>query len=157
MENYKSVTTPMSVIEKLSKTLGDSLSVAEGSKYRSIVGALQYLTLTRPDIAFSVNKVCQFLHSPTSSHWTAVKRILRYLKHTSTVGLSIRRSGSTLVSAFSDVDWAGCADDRRSTGGFAVFFGSNLISWSSKKQVTVSRSNTKSKYKSLANATAEII
>lgn len=73
------------------------------------------------------------------------------------LGLHIRRSLSTLVSAFSDADWAGCADDRRSTGGFAVFLGSNLISWSARKQATVSRSSTEAEYKSMANATAEVM
>jgi histone deacetylase 1/2 len=73
------------------------------------------------------------------------------------LGLTFRRSSSTLVSAFSDADWAGCVDDRRSTGGFAVYFGPNLISWSARKQATVSRSSTEAEYKSLANATAEII
>jgi hypothetical protein len=67
------------------------------------------------------------------------------------------RSTSTLLSAFSDADWAGCVDDRRSTGGFVVFFGPNLISWSAKKQSTVLRSSTEAEYKSVANATAEII
>jgi hypothetical protein len=71
------------------------------------------------------------------------------------VGLTFMKSNSTLVSAFSDTDWAGCVDDRRSTGGFAVFFGPNPISWSAKKQATVSRSSTE--YKSVANATAEVI
>ena len=78
-------------------------------------------------------------------------------KHTIGLGLQVRRSNSTLVSAFPDADWAGCSDDRKSTGGFAVFFGSNLISWSARKQATVSRSSTEAEYKSLANATAEII
>jgi hypothetical protein len=73
------------------------------------------------------------------------------------MGLRIHRSPSTLVSAFSDADWAGCLDDRRSTGGFAVFLGFNLISWSSRKQATVSRSSTEAEYKSLANATIEVM
>jgi histone deacetylase 1/2 len=113
--------------------------------------------MTRPDISIAVNKICQYLHEPTVLHWAAVKRILRYLQYTIDIGMRIRRSPSTLVSAFSDADWAGCPDDRRSTGGFAVYFGPNLISWSARKQATVSRSSTEAEYKSLANATAEII
>jgi hypothetical protein len=73
------------------------------------------------------------------------------------MGLRIHKSPSTLVSAFSDADWAGCSDDRRSTGGFAAFLGSNLISWSARKQATVSRSSTEAEYKALANATAEVM
>lgn len=69
----------------------------------------------------------------------------------------IQKSSSTLVSAFSDADWAGSVDDRKSTGGFAIFLGSNLVSWSARKQATVSRSSTESEYKALANATAEIM
>ncbi|KAJ0970933.1 hypothetical protein J5N97_018892 [Dioscorea zingiberensis] len=157
MEKCKPVTAPMTVTEKLSRTEGEPLSPEDATRYRSIVGALQYLTLTRPDISFSVNRVCQFLHSPTTQHLTAVKRILRYLKYTANHGLSVNKSSSELVSAFSDADWAGCPDDRRSTSGFAVFLGTNLISWSSKKQATVSRSSTEAEYKALANATAEII
>ena len=72
-------------------------------------------------------------------------------------GLKFTKSTSTLVSAFSDADWAGCPDDRRSTGGFAVFFGPNLISWSARKQATVSRSSTEAEYKALANATTELL
>jgi histone deacetylase 1/2 len=149
--------TPLSSSEKITAREGDLLGPEDSTNYRSMVGALQYLTLTRPDISYAVNKVCQYLHAPTTVHWTAAKRILRYVKHTLSMGLTFMKSNSSLVSAFSDADWAGCPDDRRSTGGFAVFFGPNLISWSAKKQATVSRSSTEAEYKSVANATAEII
>jgi hypothetical protein len=94
---------------------------------------------------------------PTTSHWATVKHILRYLKTTSDFGLRITKSGSSLLSAFSDADWAGNPDDRRSTGGYTIFFGANLISWSSRKHPTVSRSSTEVEYKEIANATAELI
>jgi histone deacetylase 1/2 len=157
MSDCKPVATPMSTSEKLSVYEGDLLGPNDATHYRSIVGALQYLTLTRPDISFSVNKVCQFLHAPTTVHWATVKRILRYIKHTTKLGLKIGKTTSLLVSGFSDADWAGSLDDRRSTGGFAIFLGSNLISWNAKKQATVSRSSTEAEYKALANATAEIM
>jgi hypothetical protein len=73
------------------------------------------------------------------------------------IGLKIRKSPSTILSVFSDADYAGCSDDCKSTGGFAVFFGSNLISWCAKKQPTVSWSSTEAEYKSMANATAELM
>jgi histone deacetylase 1/2 len=157
MQSCKPVDTPLSPSEKLSIESGDKLGPDDSTKYRSMVGALQYLTLTRPDIAFAMNKVCQFLHAPTTVHWSAVKRILRYVHGIINLGLHIRRSRSMLVSAFSDADWAGCVDDRRSTGGFAVFLSDNLISWTARKQPTVSRSSTEAKYKALANATAEML
>jgi hypothetical protein len=77
-----------------------------------------------------------------------------HVSHTLSFGLTFMKSNSTFVSAFSDVDWAGCVDDRRSTGGFAVFYGPNLISWSAMKQVAISRSRTEAEYKSVANATS---
>jgi histone deacetylase 1/2 len=120
MQSCKPVNIPLPTSEKLSITEGTRLGPQDATRYRSIVGALQYLTLTRLDIAFSVNKVCKFLHSPYTAHWEAVKRILRYLQGTVTYGLKIKKSKSSLVSALSNADWAGCPDDRRSTGGFAV-------------------------------------
>jgi hypothetical protein len=116
------------------------------TRYRSIVVALQYTTLTRPVLSFSVNKVSQYLHTPTSVHWTAVKRILRYIHGTRMVGLTFQPHASILLSAYSDVDWAGDLGDKCSTSGFAKFFGPNLISCSARKQPNVSRSSTKNKY-----------
>jgi hypothetical protein len=77
------------------------------------------------------------LHCPTTVHWAAVKCILRYIKGTLGLGLIFKKSSSTLVSAFSDTDWAGCPDDRRITGGFAIYLGPNLVSWSARKQATL--------------------
>jgi histone deacetylase 1/2 len=90
----------MSASEKLSVHEGMPLGASDATQYRSLVGALQYLTLTRPDISFPVNKVCQFLYAPTTEHWSVVKRILRYLKHTLKLGLKIHKSVSILVSVY---------------------------------------------------------
>uniref|UniRef100_A0A2N9FV07 Reverse transcriptase Ty1/copia-type domain-containing protein n=1 Tax=Fagus sylvatica TaxID=28930 RepID=A0A2N9FV07_FAGSY len=123
----------------------------------SLLGPFQNLAITRPDISFAVNKVCQFMHRPTIPHWTAVKRILRYLKNTIHHGLLLCRSSSLSLHAYSDADWAGCPDDRKSTRGFCIFLGPNLISWSARKQSTVSRSSTEAEYRALVVTTTEII
>jgi hypothetical protein len=94
MADCKGVVMPLAVNDKLSVHTGTPLGPVDATQYRSIVGALQYLTLTRPDIAFLVNKVCQYLHSPTMDHWVVVKRILRYLKHSIKIGLKICKSFS---------------------------------------------------------------
>ena len=104
LQGCKPSPTPLSSSEKLSLIEGDPLNQEDSTNYRSLVGALQYLTLTRPDISFSVNKVCQFLHAPTTVHWTVAKRIVRYIKNTLNTGLTFSKSPSTLVSAFSDSD-----------------------------------------------------
>jgi hypothetical protein len=157
MQDCKAMRTPLPTDEKLSLSDGDLLTSDDVINYHSVVGALQYLTLTLPDISFSVNKVCQFLHALTTTHWSAVKRILRYLHDTCGLGILIRRSSSLLLSAFSYADWAGNVYDRRSTGGFAIFLGPNLITWCAHKQATVSRSSTETEYKALTNATTEVI
>jgi hypothetical protein len=98
MKIYKPVTTPLSTSKKLRIDEGGLLGPEDATRYRSIVGYLQYLTLTRPDLSFAVNKVYQFLHAPTSQQWTALKRLLRYVKYTLGHGLKIPRSSSLLVS-----------------------------------------------------------
>jgi hypothetical protein len=97
------------------------------------------------------------MHKPTKLHWQAVKMILRYLKHTVSHGLLLTRSNTSTLEVFSYPNWAECPDDRKSTSGYCVFLGSNLISWSSKKHPTMSRSSTEAEYKSIANATAELL
>jgi histone deacetylase 1/2 len=126
-------------------------------EYRSLVGGLQYLTITRLDLSYAINWVCQFLHAPRDSHMTAVKRILHYLHHSAKFGLHFRSDPSTILTAFSDADWVECPDDRQSTGGHTIFFRPNLIIWSAHKKATVSHSSTKAEYKAVVDATAEII
>jgi histone deacetylase 1/2 len=104
MDKAKTIDTPLSAFEKLSLTYGSKLGLEDCTRYRSLVGALQYLTLTRPDILFAVNKVCQFLHAPTTVHWSVVKRILRYVRGTVDIRHKIKRSKSMMVSAFSRAD-----------------------------------------------------
>lgn len=157
MDKCKPISTPMAANEKLSRDHGSELTGENQFQYRSIVRGLQYMTITRPDLSFVVNRVCQFIQTPTDKHWEAVKRILRYVKGTVGHGLKIQQSANDILSAFSDADWAGSPEDRRSTSGFAVLLGSNLISWSSRKQQTVSRSSTEAEYKAIANVTAELI
>jgi len=147
----------MSSSDRLCATDGDSLSDNDATLYRSLVGGLQYLTLTRPDLSFAVNQVCQYLHAPRSSHWSVVKRILQFVHGTVAHGLLIQPSASSALSAYSDADWAGSLDDRRTTARYALFYGPNLIAWQAKKQSTVSRSSTESEYKVVADATAELI
>lgn len=98
-------------------------------EYRSIVGALQYLTLTHPDISYVVSVVSQLMHAPRTTHMHSMKRIFRYLQGTITHGLFLSASSSNSTMVFySDADWAGCPDSRRSTTEFTVILGSNLIS-----------------------------
>jgi hypothetical protein len=93
-----------------------------------LAGALQYLTFTRRDIAYVVQQICLFMHDPREPHLALVKRILRYIKGTLDYGHHIHRSPSSDLVAYSDADWAGCPETRRSTSGYALFLGENLIS-----------------------------
>uniref|UniRef100_A0A0A9BDA3 Uncharacterized protein n=1 Tax=Arundo donax TaxID=35708 RepID=A0A0A9BDA3_ARUDO len=153
MTNCKPAATPVDTKPKTSATAGTPAS--DPSFYRSIVGALQYLTLTRPDIAYAVQQACLHMHAPRDAHWALVKRILRYVRGTMAKCLQLRRSSSTALIAYTDADWAGCPDTRRSTSGFCVFLGDSLVSWSSKRQAVVSRSSAEAEYRGVANVAAE--
>ena len=152
MTDCKPCNTPVDTQAKLSS---DGEPIKDPTLYRSLVGALQYLTFTRPDITYAVQQVCLHMHDPREPHLTAVKRILRYLHGTVDLELSLSCTSPVALTVYTDVDWAGCPDTRRSTSGYAVFLGDNLISWNSKRQQTVSRSSAEAEYRAVANGVAE--
>ena len=131
MTDCKPCSTPVDTHAKLSATAGDLVS--DATHYRSLTGALQYLTFTRPDISYAVQQVCLHMHAPRDPHLSAVKRILRYLRGTMHYGLLLRPSSPSELVVYTDADWAGCPDTRKSTSSYVVFLGDNLISWSSKR------------------------
>ena len=151
----KSCSTPMCLSNNLS--LSDSEPFSQPSVYRSTIGALQYLTLTRPDLALSVNKLSQFLQTPTVAQWNACKHILRYVKGTLSHGLLFKPASLFTLEGYSDSDWATNIDDRKSISGICVFLGGNLITWSSRKQKAVARSSTEAEYRALSSAATDLI
>ncbi|KAJ9543577.1 hypothetical protein OSB04_023284 [Centaurea solstitialis] len=152
MSNCKPSRTPTDTQYKLDSS---GPLVVDPVLYRSLAGALQYLTFTRPDITYAVQQVCLFMHDPREPHFTALKRIIRYLRGTMDLGLQLHVSKTSSLVAYSDADWGGCPVTRRSTSGYCVFLGDNLVSWSSKRQATISRSSAEAEYRGVANAVAE--
>jgi hypothetical protein len=153
MSECKPCLTPVDTNPKVAAA--DGVPVTDASDFRSLAGALQWLTFTRPDIAYAVQQVCLHMHDPREPHLAALKRILRYIRGTLDLGLLLQPSTATDLVVYTDADWAGCPDTRRSTSGYAVFLGDNLISWSSKRQNTVSRSSAEAEYRAVANGVAE--
>ncbi|GKA27936.1 ribonuclease H-like domain-containing protein [Tanacetum coccineum] len=149
MVNCNPSRTPIDTESKLGS---DGDPVSDPTLYRSLAGSLQYLTFTRPDISYAVQQVCLYMHDPREPHFSALKRILRYVRGTLDYGLQLFSSSTTDLVAYSDADWAGCPTTRRSTFGYCVFLGNNLLSWSSKRQSTLSRSNSEAEYRGVANA-----
>ncbi|KAL5545404.1 hypothetical protein UlMin_005091 [Ulmus minor] len=155
---------------KLSQDEGDLLP--DTSLYRRLIGKLLYLTITRPNLSYAVNRLGQFLAQPRLPHFKVVQRVLQFVKGTLGQGLffpsktevelrayvesDLSTTAEVQFKVFSDADWVGCADTRRSISGYCVFLRDSLISWKSKKQATVSRSSTEAEYRSMANATCEL-
>jgi hypothetical protein len=152
MAECKPSSTPVQISPKLA---ANGPPVQDPSDYRSLAGALQWLTFTRPDISYAVQQVCLYMHDPREPHLAALKRILHYVHGTLDLGLLLQPSDSGDLIVYSDADWVGCPDTRRSTSGYAVFLGDNLVSWSSKRQNTVSRSSVEAEYRAVANGVVE--
>ena len=154
MESCKGIESPFSTSEKLKK--GEGAKLDNPSFYRSVIGSLQYAVLMRPELAYSVNKLSQYMSDPRQPHWIACKRVLRYLKNTGNMCLQFKKSEHLDLVAYTDADWASDPDDRRSISGYCVFLGDNLVAWSSRKQGMVARSTAESEYRAMALCTTEI-
>lgn len=141
--------------DKLS--FADSPAFEHPSLYRSIIGALQYLTLTCPDISFSINKLSQSLRASTHNHWRACKQVLTYIHGTISFDLSFSPIFYFRLHGFIDADYASSIDDRHSTSRFCIMLGRNMLSWSSRKQSAVAGSNVEVEYRALAFATTDIL
>ena len=114
--------------------------------YQRLVGLLIYLSHTRPDIAFAVSLVSQFMHQPKEAHLQAALRIVQYLKGTPGKGILFKRNKSVSLEAYTDADYVGSVVDRRSTTGYCTFLGGNLVTWKSKKQSVVARSSAEAEF-----------
>ena len=154
MLGCKAAPTP---IDQNHKVTAQSGELVEKEKYQRLVGRLLYLCHTRPDIAYAVSVVSRYMHEPRSGHLEAVHRILRYLKGTPGKGLWFKINGHLGVDGYTDADWASCLDDRRSTSGYCVFVGGNLVSWRSKKQPVVSKSTAEAEYRAMSLGVSEMI
>nr|GEW14878.1 ribonuclease H-like domain-containing protein [Tanacetum cinerariifolium] len=152
MHNCNPCRTPVDTESKLDS---DGDSVSDQTLYRSLVGALHHLTFTRPDLSYDVQQVYLYMHDPRDPHFTALKRILCYVRGTLDYGLQLHVSSTTQLSAYTDADWVGCPVTRRSTSGYCVFLGDTLLSWSAKRQVTLFRSSAEAEYRGVANVVAE--
>ena len=157
MEDAKPVKTPVDVNSKLLKATEDSELVDKGL-YQSAVGSLLYLsTRTRPDIAFAVHNVACFCSNPTTQHWTAVKRIFRYLRGTTQLSLLYSKGKSDALIGYSDADWGGDCNDYKSTSGYVFQIGGTAVGWKSKKQSCIALSTAKAEYMALSSAAQEAV
>lgn len=120
MDGAKPIATPM--VTKLQLSQHGSSPISDLSFYRSLIGALQYITITHSDVSYTINKLCQFMHKPMASHFTVMKCLLRYLKATVGLKLQLSSASSSLpLHVFSNAVWASRPDDRRSTNGYCIF------------------------------------
>ncbi|KAJ0603580.1 putative RNA-directed DNA polymerase [Helianthus annuus] len=155
MIDCKPVDTPMMVNQKL--YMEENAKLANKGEYQRIVGKLIYLSHTRPDIAYAVGVVSQFMHQPQVTHMEAVWRIIRYLKGTPGHGVLFKTNGHLETQVYTDAYWAGDKGNQRSTSGYFTLVGGNLVTWRSKKQKVVALSSAEAEFRGIARGLAEIL
>ena len=151
----KPVCTPVDPSLKLGNAEEDV--AVDKEMYQRLVGRLIYLSHTRPDIAYGVSLISQFMHSPKQVHLQAAHRILQYLKGTPGRGILFKRNGNINLEVYTDADYAGSIADRRSTTGYCTFLGGNLVTWRSKKQSVVARSSAEAEFRAMAQGICELL
>jgi hypothetical protein len=144
MNKCKPTDTPIATGTKLSKQ--DEGTTIDYTLYKRLVGSLMYLTTTRPYIMYAVSLISRFMENPKISHWKVGKRILRYIAGTTDYGIWYSNSEDDSLVGYTDSDFAGSIDDRKSTSGYAFLLGTGLISWASKKQPIVTISSVEAEY-----------
>ncbi|XP_021736577.1 uncharacterized protein LOC110703136 [Chenopodium quinoa] len=145
---------PMEQNHKLAHASGELLKNPEA--YCRLVGRLIYLAVTRPDLAYSVHILSQFMHEPRIEHWEAALRVVRYLKGSLGQGILLRSDSELTLEGWCDSDWAACPLTRRSLTGWLVFLGKSPICWKTKKQPTISTSSAEAEYRCMNGATCEL-
>ncbi|XP_057514198.1 uncharacterized mitochondrial protein AtMg00810-like [Actinidia eriantha] len=151
----KPVSTPIEPNHKLGEAEEDIAVNRE--MYQRLVGRLIYLSHTRPDIAYAVSVISQFMHNPKEIHLQAVDRVLQYLKGSPGKGILFKRGDEMILETYTDADYAGSVIDRRSTSGYCTFLGGNLVTWRSKKQNVVARSSAEAEFRAMAQGVCELL
>lgn len=149
--------TPIEQNHKLLSNTSPLLSAADSSSYRQLVGRLIYLTITRPDLSYTIHVLSQFMNAPRVDHMHAVFRVLRFIKQSPGQGLLISANTSLNLTAFCDADWGGDPVTRHSLTGYCVLLGNSVVSWKCKKQQTISRSSAEAEYRAMADTCCEVI
>jgi hypothetical protein len=162
MEDCAVSRTPLSTSTKLSEEMSPKTEQERermsGVPYRAAIGSLMYLMVsTRPDLAAAVGLLSRFLNNPGEEHWMAVKKIFKYLQGTRQMGLTYSRKEEVKLEAYTDSDWAGDVDSRKSTSAYVIMIGGAAVSWKSKRQDSVALSSTEAEYMASTQACKEVL